>query len=197
MRSFWNFGRPASCCRRLLVAALAVGLLGAAALLISAVTASGSGDGACIHVWVRENDVISEKFMKDHICLIKNARSAPTDLEAFCRDFRPDQPKYQVMLLTSKDIAQLRNDLKGHQEDFHNDREKFRPLRKQASLVHYTTDNTYNFIYCEQTKKWQGKRKGNEYLRYIPHGAPEGMYKIYHGCPPVRNYKGFRQSGPC
>lgn len=179
------------------MATLAAVVFLVAPLLISV---SGSGDSVCDrHIHLSNNDVISEKFMQDHICLIKSSRRVPTDLKAFCRDFRREKEIYQVMLLTPEDITQLREELKEHQNDFDNDRDKFRPLRRQASLVHYTTDNTYNFIYCEQTKKrdWQGKRRGNEYLKYIPHGTPEGIYKIYHGCRPVTEHRGFRQSGPC
>lgn len=174
-------------------------LLAAAAVvfLLATVVSSGKrGDGACVRQQLMEDDVISNKFMEDHICLI--GTSAPTDLRAFCRDFRHGQPVYQVMLLEKEDIKRLRKDLKGHQEDFYNDRTKFRPLLKKESLVHYTTDGTYTFIYCDLNyKNWKAKRKSNEYLRYIPYGTPKGIYKIYHGCHPVQKYSGFRQLGSC
>ena len=169
MRLFWNLRRLSVCCRRLLVAALAivVFVLLVTTVLPSAVAARGRGDIACdldAHRYLKEKDVISEKFMKDHICLIR--KSAPTDLEAFCRDFRQGPRKYQVMLLNSVGIKQLRQELSRHQTDFDKDRENFRPLRRNESSVHYTTDNAYTFIYCELTKKWKGQHRSNEYHRY-------------------------------
>ena len=159
----------------------------------------GSGDSACDRQTLNKNDFISQKFMDDHICLVRN--SPPTDLVAFCRDFRPSQPLYQVMLLSTDGIKQLRNDLKGHQNDFYNNRSMFRPLDTGASKVHYTTDQSYTFIYCELSKgKWNGNRKIGPYQQYIPIGTvgnEHGVYQIYHGCPPVDVYPGFSQPGPC
>lgn len=164
----------------------------------SAVATGGRGDTACdrnIHRRLEEDDVISEKFMKDHICLIRKDR--PKNLEAFCSDFRHGQPVYQVMLLTRDDIKRLRKDLMRHQQDFYSDREKF---RQKPSSVHYTTDDTYSFIDCKYARKWEGKLISNKYMQYIPRGTsgkPEGIYKIYHGCQPVQEYLGFRQPGWC
>ena len=157
------------------------------------------GDSACDHGTLNANDVISQKFMDDHVCLFRN--SPPNDLPAFCRDFRPSQPLYQVMLLSANSIKQLRNDLKGHHNDFYNDRDRFRPLHEGASQVHYTTDQSYTFIYCELKQgKWNGQRKTGRYQQYIPIGTAgnlKGVYKIYHGCPPVTSRPDFRQNGPC
>ena len=157
------------------------------------------GDSACDRSHLNKNDVISQKFMDDHICLYR--RSPPSNLEAFCRDFRQGPPIYQVMLLDTDDIKTLRNDLINHQKDFYNDREGFRPLHPGVSLYHYTTGNRYNFIFCEENRgKWSAYRKSGFYQQYIPSGTcgkPEGIYKIYHGCPPVKTCPGFRQNGNC
>ena len=162
----------------------------------------GNGDSACDRQRpINTDDVISQKFMRDHICLVR--KSPPNDLVAFCRDFRKGQsvPLYQVMLLSTDDIKQLRNDLMGHQGDFYNNRSMFRPLDTGASKVHYTTDQSYTFIYCELKQgKWNGKRKAGLYQQYIPKGTagnPQGVYKIFHGCPPVDVNPGFSQPGPC
>ena len=161
---------------------------------------SGTGTSACDHQELNENDVIHQKFMDDHICLVRF--SPPSDLVAFCRDFRPREPLYQVMLLTSHGIRQLRDDLLGHQKDFYNDRYLFSPLRKGLSLIHYTTDQYYNFIYCEQSEgTWIAKQKSGRYQQYVPRGKkdyPEGIYQIYHGCAPVsEGYPGFSHPGTC
>ena len=159
----------------------------------------GSGDAACDRQTLNPNDVISQKFYNDHICLIRG--SPPKDLTAFCRDFRQGPLIYQVMLLTTDDINRLRKDLQGHQNDFYNDRYLFRPLHPGAALAHYTTDGTYSFIYCEEKKgTWIGKLKSNRYQQYVPQGTagnPKGVYQIYHGCPPVVDYPGFKQDGTC
>ena len=84
------------------------------------------GDAACIRFPPKANDVISRKFMRDHICLYRGR--PPFDLDAFCRDFRQGPPRYQVMLLTNSNIRTLRNDLQSHQRDFYNDRYGLRPL---------------------------------------------------------------------
>ena len=157
---------------------------------------SVSGASACDSQTLKANDVISQKFMKDHICLFRN--SPPIDFTAFCRDFRKGRPIYQVMLLSTDDMKQLHNDLKGHQMDFYNDRNLFRP---RTSKVHYTTDQPYTFIYCEQKQeKWIGCQKTGCYQQYVPKGTagnPQGVYQIYHGCPPVTSRPGFRQNGSC
>ena len=159
----------------------------------------GSGDAACDRQTLNPNDVISQKFYNDHICLLRG--SPPKDLTAFCRDFRQGPLIYQVMLLTTDDINRLRKDLQGHQNDFYNDRYLFRPLHPGAALAHYTTDGTYSFIYCEEKKgTWIGKLKSNRYQQYVPQGTagnPKGVYQIYHGCPPVVDYPGFKQDGTC
>ena len=51
-------------------------------------------------------NVISQKFMDDHICLYRG--SPPSNLKAFCKHFRKGQEIYQVMLLNTKDIKKLR-----------------------------------------------------------------------------------------
>ena len=160
---------------------------------------SAVGADACDRGTLNANDVISQKFMDDHICLVR--KSPPKDLPAFCRDFRRGQPKYQVMLLGTNSIKQLRYDLIRHQNDFYNDRSKFRPLNPGVGQVHYTTDQPYTFIYCELIRgRWIGRQKTGRYQQYIPIGTagnPQGVYKIYHGCPPVVSYPGFSQPGSC
>ena len=160
---------------------------------------SATGADACDRGTLNANDVISQTFMDNHICLAR--KSPPEDFPAFCRDFRQGQPKYQVMLfstsLRTPSIKQLRDDLRRHQNDFYNDRERFRPLNPGAGQVHYTTDHPYTFIYCEQIRgRWIGGQITG-YQQYIPIGTAEGVYKIYHGCPPVESYPGFRQTGSC
>ena len=161
---------------------------------------SGTGASVCDRQKLNENDVIHQKFMDDHICLARY--SAPSDLVAFCREFRPSKPLYQVMLLSTDGIKQLRNDLHGHQRDFYNDRFLFRPLNTGESLIHYTTDQVYSFIYCEKSQgTWIAKLKNYRHQQYIPRGQfdePEGIYQIYHGCPPVgEEYPGFSHPGSC
>ena len=157
------------------------------------------GDSVCDRRTLHAEDVISQKFYDDHICLLR--KGPPEDLSAFCRDFRRGQPIYQVMLLTVHDIKQLRSDLQKHQNDFYNDRESFRPVLNGPSEVHYTTQGTYTFIYCQKNKnRWIGKQKKGRYMQYIPKGPggnQEGKYQIYHGCPPVTTYPGFKQPGYC
>ena len=184
------------CCTAVVILAVYLTIYGPYA---ESTVMKGSGDSACDHQTLNPNDVISQKFMDDHICLVRN--SPPTDLVAFCSHFRQNQPLYQVMLLNTDDIKRLRHDLKGHQNDFYNDRDKFRPLHAGAGQVHYTTDQSYTFIYCELKQgKWNGKRKTGHYQQYIPKGTagnPQGVYKIYHGCRPVTSHPGFRQNGSC
>ena len=150
------------------------------------------GDAACIRFPPKANDVISRKFMRDHICLYKGR--PPFDLDAFCRDFRQGPPRYQVMLLTNSNIRTLRNDLQSHQRDFYNDRYGLHPLRQGISLYHYTTRNKYTFIYCEYGR---GKIRYGLYQQYVPVGTPGVPYQIFHGCPPVRVCPGFKQVGAC
>ena len=161
---------------------------------------SGTGASNCDREELNKNDVISQKFMDDHICLLRYY--PPSDLVAFCREFRPSQPLYQVMLLSPNGIKQLRIDLLGHQKDFYNDRFLFSPLHPVPSQIHYTTDQYYNFIYCEQSQgTWIAKQKSGRYQQYVPRGKvdnPEGIYQIYHGCAPVgEEYPGFRHPGSC
>ena len=142
------------------------------------------------------NDVISQKFYVDHICRIRGPirRYTSSSLSTFCRDFRRGPPVYQLMLLTDYDINRLRNDLQGHQNDFFNDRNDLRP---NPSRVHYSTDDTYDFIYCQRTRgTWIGYQRSNQYQRYVPR-AYSTLYQIYHGCRPVTTYPGFRQNGSC
>ena len=160
---------------------------------------SVSGASACDSQTLKANDVISQKFMKDHICLFRN--SPPIDFTAFCRDFRKGHSIYEVMLLSTDDMKQLHNDLKGHQMDFYNDRNLLRPLKPGDSKVHYTTDQSYTFIYCELIRgRWIGRQTTGRYQQYIPKGTagnPQGVYQIYHSCPPVTSRPGFRQNGLC
>ena len=160
---------------------------------------SGTGASVCDRQKLNENDVIHQKFMDDHICLTRY--SHPTDLVAFCREFRPSKPVYQVMLFGPEGLKQLRKDLLGHQNDFYNDRFKFKPLGPAISTIHYTLGSSDTFIYCEQSHgTWIGKLKAGRYQQYVPRGKdenPEGLYQIYHGCPPVEVYPGFSQPGSC
>ena len=159
----------------------------------------------CVKQTLNKNDVISQKYMDDHICLIapgKNPPSGKKEILAFCDDFRTDQGLYQVMMVSNKQLKALRKDIENHQDDFKNDREHFRPIKRGASDVHYTTENTYDFIECERTQgeKPSGKKMNGYYAQYIPMGPREGKnskYQIYHGCPPVRNNPGFRRDGNC
>ena len=184
------------CCTAVVILAVYLAIYGPYA---ESTVMKGSGDSACDRQTLNPNDYISQKFMDDHICLIRN--SPPTDLVAFCSDFRQNQPLYQVMLLNTDDIKRLRRDLKGRQNDFNNDRDKFRPRHTGAGQVHYTTDQSYTFIYCELKQgKWNGKRKTGRYQQYIPIGTAGNqrvVYQIYHGCPPVDVNPGFSQPGPC
>ena len=184
------------CCSVVIVLAIYLAIYGPYA---ESTVTEGSGDSACDRGKLNENDVISQKFMDDHICLVRN--SPPNDLAAFCRDFREGQPKYQVMLLSPDGIKQLRNDLKGHQNELYNDRLMFRPILQGPSEIHYTTDKSFTYIYCERKQgRWNGKQKTDHYQLYIPQGTdrnPEGVYQIYHGCHPIDFHPGFCKSGPC
>ena len=154
------------------------------------------GDRACYPYTLSEVDFISQHFYDKHICkIMKNKK--PLDLSAFCRDFRPGETEYQVMLLATPDIRRLRLDLQRHQADFYNDRSLL-----TDGQVYYTTDDPYTFIYCEKSMgKWIGKEKSFLYMQYIPRGTfgdPEGLYRIFHGCGPVETtYPGFRHCGTC
>lgn len=162
---------------------------------------TGAGAEVCDRLRLNANDVISQKFMKDHICLIRG--TAPGNLEAFCRDFRKGPPVYQVLLLRQDELDQLRSDLTNHQNDFYNDRNMFRPLHSGYGLRHYTTDQPYSFIFCERPRgqsQWIGQLKSGYYQQYIPQGPVrknERVYKIYHGCRPVQQYPGFFEQGSC
>ena len=151
------------------------------------------------YVSLPSNDVISQKFYKDHICRIKGSikRYTGKSLSTFCGGFRQGPPIYQLMLLTDSGINRLRDDIRVHQNDFFNDRDDLRP---NPSRVHYTTDSTYDFIYCEKTGgMWSGYQKRDQYQRYVPRAADGNsrLYRIYHGCRPVTTYPGFRRNGSC
>ena len=156
-----------------------------------AVACQGRGDSFCDRIMkLNENDVISEKFMRDHICLIRGKRIEDVrDWCAFCRDFRgkgqtpPPPPKYQVMLLTPRKLKQLREDLEKHQGDYSDH-------QRQNNRI-YTTEDRYNFVYCEQRNSyWRGYIKYGLYQQYNTQKSQD-LHRIYHGRPPVKHNPGF------
>ena len=145
------------------------------------------------------NDYISTKFFNDHICVYQGR--LPSNLAPFCSDFRPSQPKYQVMILNTKELGVLRSDIKAHQQLYYDNRAGFPPIRPPPSTVHFFTTSTYSFVDCTfSSGKWKGKLLSNSYQAYIPRGTagnPRGLYQIYHGCPPVKDRPGDSAPGNC
>ena len=161
---------------------------------------AAAGDAACDRKYkLTGNDVISKKFFDDHICLQRGGY--PTDLAAFCNDFRQGQPLYQVMVITPPELTQLRNDLTSMQVQFYRERAKVPPLLNPPSQIHFYSRDRYDFINCEyKTGFWKGKKLSGRYNQYIPKGTPgnpEATYQIYHGCPPVTSRPGDSAPGPC
>ena len=159
-----------------------------------AVACQGSGYSFCNgKMKLNKDDVISEKFMRDHICLITAPRTpSKRVLCDFCRNFRGKGQKrlskYQVMLLTPKELKQLREDLQKHQRDYRDD-------RRQSNRI-YTTEDRYNFVYCERRKgDWMGEIKRDLYQQYNTRQSPQGRHRIYHGRPPVKHNPGFETKG--
>ena len=148
---------------------------------------------------LNEKDTISQKFYDDHICLVRGI--SPKDLTAFCDEFRPGLPQYQVMILSLADLRRLRSDILWHQDEFKKYKAHFPPTRPPPSTMHFYTQDTYNFIECKKTRKstYKGKRLSGRYQQYIPRGTPSGIYQIYHGCPPVTKSErqDFSAKGPC
>ena len=154
------------------------------------------GDDACDRsLTLAPCDRISQKFYDDHICLVR--KDPPKNLDLFCDDFR-NLPLYQVMILTTSEIKQLRNDLGNHQEEFYENRAHYPPVKRTLpSTMYFYTDNTYNFIEC---RNYKGKKLNGYYQLYVPRGTdgnPEGNYQIYHGCAPRSTRPGFSANGQC
>ena len=143
------------------------------------------------------NDYISQKFFDDHICV--HHGFPPSDITKFCREFRPEIPLYQVMILTPRELGILRNDIRANQKLYESYRNDFPPQLNPPSRVHFYTTDTYLLFYeCEFVNgAWRGYKVSNRYQVFIPRGSAE-PYQIYHGCPPSRTRppSGVGQ-GPC
>ena len=143
------------------------------------------------------NDYISQKFFNDHICV--HHGYPPSDIKKFCREFRPEIPLYQAMILTPRGLGILRNDIRANQKLYESYRKDFSPQKPPPSGVHFYTTDTYLLFYeCEYVNgAWKGRKLSNRYQVFIPKGSAE-PYQIYHGCPPskTRPTSGVGQ-GPC
>ena len=108
-----------------------------------------AGSDACKNVPINHFGVISRKFYRSHICVLKNGIPDTHDLPEFCKDFRPSVRKNHVMMLTGGELNQLVADLKRHQKDFRQLRARFAGHR---SRIHFYTNNKYNFVECKKRK---------------------------------------------
>ena len=174
--------------------------------LFDLVTTAGSS--ACLTMPIKQFGVISGKFYKSHICVLKNGIPADNDLPKFCKDFRPGVRKNHVMMLTKDELNQLVADLRGHQGDFGRLSGRF---AGNPSNIHFYTDDTYNFVECNKKgSDFKAHVLKGLYGRYVPKAVRKvtkarrskklkttEIYQIYHGCAPSHLRPGFSASGSC
>lgn len=135
----------------------------------------------CITVKLSEEDPISRKFYKDHVCVYE---TPPNANKKFCQNFRQKQPRYQVLMVSLNELKKLRADITDMQATFYLFRDQI-----ASRQVHFATKDTYSFYDCELIgTSWKANSLHNMYQEYVPRvpsGNNKGKYQIYHGCPPV------------